>query len=82
MKNKVTESDLKDLIAKVEYHRLTKRMTVCVMTLKSGFEVLGMSACVDVKNYNQAKGESVAYENAFDQLWELQGYYLMNQLNQ
>lgn len=80
MTNKVTKEQLDALIVKTEYHRLTATMTVCVLTLKNGFEVLGQSACVDPANFNQEIGENIAFEDAFEKLWMLEGYLLKNKL--
>ena len=50
--------------------------TVCQLVMKSGYVVIGTSACVDPKNFNQATGERIAYENAINALWPLEGYLL------
>ena len=34
----------------------------------------------DYEAYNQEIGESIAFENAFDKLWQLEGYVLKNKL--
>lgn len=80
MVNKVTKEQLEELVVKAEYHRLTQCLTVCVLTLKNGFELLGQSACVDPNNYDRTIGEQVAYQDAFEQLWKLEGYLLKNKL--
>ena len=58
------------------------RMTICVLTLRNGFQVTGQSACVDLANFNQQKGESVARENALNRVWELEGYLLRERMMQ
>ena len=50
--------------------------TICQLFIKNGYVVIGTSACVDPKNYNQAVGEKFAFENAIDKLWPLEGYLL------
>jgi hypothetical protein len=50
--------------------------TVCQITLKNGYTLVGTSACVDPANFNQAIGEKIAYDNAFEKLWDLEGYLL------
>lgn len=51
-------------------------VTICIIILNSGFKVEGVSACVDPSNYNKELGEKYAYENAFEKLWQLEGYVL------
>lgn len=57
-----------------------KLVTICIIILNSGFKVEGTSACVDPANYNKELGEKFAYENAFEKLWQLEGYSLKKQM--
>ncbi|MBR0573691.1 MULTISPECIES: Gp49 family protein [Pasteurellaceae] len=81
MKNYLTKEYLESLVVKTEYHRLTQSLTVCVLTLKNGFEVLGQSAVADPNNYNQEIGENIAYEDAFGKIWQLEGYFLKTKIS-
>jgi hypothetical protein len=69
-----------DINAKIKYstYQLLEgtTTTICQIMMVNGFSVIGTSACVDPKEYNQALGEKYAYEAAFDKLWELEGYLL------
>ena len=56
------------------------RLTFCVLVLKNGFSVTGESCCADPAKYDQTIGEQLAYENAFDKLWLLEGYLLRQQM--
>ena len=51
-------------------------VTICIIILENGFKVEGVSACVDLANYNEEKGRECAYENAFEKIWEVEGYLL------
>ena len=51
-------------------------VTICIIILENGFKVEGVSACVDPANYNEEKGRECAYENAFEKIWEVEGYLL------
>ena len=51
-------------------------VTYCVIILENGFKVEGVSACVDPANYDEEKGKAYAYENAFEKIWEVEGYLL------
>ena len=67
---------IESIIKKKEFHRLTDVLTVCVLTLKNGFTVTGESACASPENYDQEIGEKIAFENARDKIWVLEGYLL------
>lgn len=55
-------------------------LTICVLTLVNGYELVGHSACASPENYNKEIGEKLAKERAVRQIWELEGYVLKNQL--
>lgn len=74
---KVTVSDIQSKIALTTYQVLEgTTVTICRILLQNGFSVLGSSACVDPKEFNQALGEKYAYERAFEKIWDLEGYLL------
>jgi len=56
------------------------RVTICEMTLKNGFVVLGESSCVSKENFNAELGQKIARENARNKVWELEGYLLKQRL--
>jgi hypothetical protein len=81
--NKVTRDHIASRISKVEYHHLTgTTMTICVITMENGFAVTGESACVDPASFDKDIGETIAYDNAFDKLWALEGYLLKERIHQ
>ena len=55
-------------------------LTICILTLKNGFTVLGQSACVDRRNYDKALGEGYARADAVKKLWPLLGFRLADKL--
>jgi len=55
-------------------------VTICIIILESGFKVEGVSACVDPTKYDQKLGEQFAYENAYEKIWQLEGYKLKCEL--
>lgn len=55
-------------------------VTICFIILENDFKVEGISACVDPAMYDEEKGQAYAYENAFNKLWELEGYMLRQAL--
>lgn len=56
-------------------------LTVCCLTLKNGFTVLGKSACVAPANFDAALGRKLAYEDAERAIWGLEGYALAERLS-
>ena len=75
--NTVTLAGMLEKVSKTVYTVLPDTTTtVCQLVMKSGYVVIGTSACVDPKNFNQATGERIAYENAINALWPLEGYLL------
>ena len=74
---KVTKDSIEAKIAKVDYMVLPdSTVTLCNITLKNGYSVRGESACVDPRNFNIEIGKGLAYRQAFDKLWALEGYLL------
>ena len=52
------------------------KCVICEITLQNGFTVRGESACVSVANFNQEIGNQIAFENARNKIWQLEGYLL------
>lgn len=55
-------------------------LTFCVIVLKNGFTLTGMSACADPAKYNKEIGETVARADALNKAWPLMGYVLRSQV--
>ena len=77
---KVTPEYIKSRISHWEYHTFAGRLTLCIIHMKNGALITGESACVDIRNFDKDIGERIAYDNAFDKLWMLEGYALMERL--
>jgi hypothetical protein len=74
---KVTKESIEAKIAKVDYLVLPdSTVTICNITLKNGYSVRGESACVHPGNFNVEIGKGLAYKQAFDKIWPLEGYLL------
>ena len=54
--------------------------TFCVLVLRNGFTVHGVSACASPENYNKEIGERIARENAEREIWPLLGFRLRDEL--
>lgn len=73
----VTEADIAESIERCDYHLLPETtITVCVMRLRNGYNVIGYSACADPSKFNRDLGESIAYADARRQVWPLLGFLL------
>lgn len=55
-------------------------ITICILTLRNGFTVVGHSACASPENFNAEIGRKVAREAAIREVWPLMGYALRTQL--
>lgn len=63
------------------FHVFTETcLTVCCLTLQNGFTVTGESACASPENFNSEIGEKIAFENARNKIWALEGYLLKQRL--
>ena len=55
-------------------------LTFCVIILKNGFTVTGESACASPDNFDAEIGKKIAYQNAREKIWMLEGYLLKQKL--
>ena len=53
---------------------------IAINEKRNGFEIVGVSACVDPKNFDEEKGRYWARKEAFEQIWKLEGYALAKEL--
>lgn len=76
----LTKDDLKALVVKEYYHRIPdSTVTVCALTLKNGFVVVGDSACIDPRKFDEEIGRQVAFDDAIEKVWELEGYCMKSE---
>lgn len=59
-----------------------RTLTFCVIVLENGFTVTGESACASPENFDKEIGRKIAYENARNKIWQLEGYLLKEKLYQ
>lgn len=78
---RVTKESIEERISCVEYHRWpATTVTICMVTMVNGFTVLGQSACVSARNFDAKVGQEIAYLDAFEKLWQLEGYLLAERM--
>lgn len=72
-----------DAIISEEYHVFPSggRMTVCALTLRNGYIVVGESSCVNRENFDKEIGRKIARDNARNKIWALEGYLLRERLS-
>tara|TARA_R110000772_G_scaffold58_4_gene411 strand:- start:3926 stop:4258 length:333 start_codon:yes stop_codon:yes gene_type:complete len=73
---------LADIVAKIrstEYQVIEPTTTLCIITMKNDFKVIGHSACVSKEVFNTASGEAYAWNDAIRQLGKLEAYLLSEQ---
>jgi len=56
-------------------------LTVCALTLKNGFQVVGHSAAASPENFDEEIGRKIARANARQKIWPLEGYLLKQGLH-
>lgn len=55
-------------------------LTVCALTLRNGFHVIGESAAASPANFDADLGRKIARDNARNKIWALEGYLLRTKL--
>lgn len=63
------------------YERSLSLLTFCVLTLRNGFMVTGESACASPENFDADIGKKIAFTNAREKIWLLEGYLLRDFLH-
>lgn len=68
-------------IVKEDYHVFPgTTLTVCALTLRNGYHVIGESAAASPENFDSEIGRKIARENARAKIWALEGYLLRSRL--
>lgn len=63
-----------------DLHKPIETLTFCILVLENGFTVTGESACASPENFDAEIGRKVAYNNAREKIWALEGYLLKQKL--
>ena len=78
---RITPAQIDAAIAGEAYHVFPgTTLTVCALTLRNGFQVVGESACASPENFDAELGRKIARDNARGKIWALEGYALRNKL--
>lgn len=80
---RLTPDHIDNTIVAGQYHVFPgTTVTVCCLTLKNGFTVIGESACADSANFDEELGRKIAHDNARNKIWQLEGYRLRQRLHE
>ena len=78
---RLTPEFIDSIICGVDYHVFEEsQMTVCCLTLRNGFNVIGESACASPENFNADVGRTISKTKAREKIWQLEGYLLKENL--
>lgn len=61
-------------------HAELRLLTFCILHLRNGFTVTGVSACASPENFDSEIGRKIARQNAVAQIWPLLGFRLRDEL--
>lgn len=79
---RVTPSQISETILAEQFHVFPgTTVTVCCLTLRNGFTVVGESACASPENFDTQLGREIAHKNAREKIWALEGYLLRDKLH-
>ena len=76
---KVTQRTIEGKIDAVDY-LYHGTLTICIITMQNGFMQVGSAAPASPQNFSSEVGRRFAYEDAFRNLWRLEGYLMREQL--
>lgn len=65
---------MESIIEKIEYSIISKKTAICLITLYNGFEVVGVSSCVNAEKFVEHLGKRLAYEDAKRKVSILKGF--------
>ena len=80
---RLTPEHIDAAIVKEQYHVFDgTTITVCCLTLRNGFTVIGENAPVSSENFDADIGRKAARQNAREKIWALEGYLLKQRLSE
>lgn len=66
---------VENFIKSKSFYEIGKKTTVCLITTLDGFEVVGVSHCLNVNDFNSELGERFSYKEALKKLESFHAYY-------
>lgn len=78
---RITPAQVDATIVRAQYYVFPDTtLTVCCLHLANGFTVTGESACASPENFDEEIGREIAFKQARDKIWALEGYALRTAL--
>ena len=78
---RITPDDISNKIRDIYFHIIPNTtVTVCALTLQNGYVVIGKSAAASKENFDKEIVRNIAYDDARNQIWALEGYLLRERL--
>lgn len=79
---RITPQMIDDTIVAADFHVFPgTTLTVCALTLRNGFLVVGESAAASPENFDAELGRKIARDNARNKIWALEGYRLRGEIS-
>jgi hypothetical protein len=79
---RVTPAEIDAKIVTDMYHVFPDTtLTVCCLVLANGYVVTGQSAAASQENFDWEIGRKIAYADAREKIWPLEGYLLRESLH-
>lgn len=74
--------NIEEVIVGEQFYRFPgTTVTVCCLTLRNGYNVIGEAAAVSLDNFDAEIGQKVSRQHAKDKIWALEGYLLKERLS-
>lgn len=78
---RLNPAKIDSVIKEIIYTRIKDTTTtICSLILMNGFVVNGESACASLENFDEDLGRKIAFDNARDKIWLVEGYLLKQKL--
>jgi len=79
---RLTPALIDQTIVSEQYHVFPgTTLTVCALTPRNGYIVIGESAAASPSNFDREIGRKISRENARNKIWALEGYLLRERLS-
>lgn len=62
-------------VKNAEFAKVGTKTTVCLLTMDSGFEIVGKSACLDVSTFDATLGKQYALIDALRELEQMSAFH-------
>lgn len=77
----ITASGITAKITEIDFKTITlagNKFMYCGIKMKGGFVVTGKpAACIDPSNWRDSIGQKISFDNAFENIWQLEAYHKM-----